>query len=100
MTKQEAIDFINNLSDDNVGVMVVTINKDDVEQYLSGEFNREYKGLSNEDKDLFLSSVSSQMHQLLEEGDNWGVGNLMKEAVEGQSVQDVLDYFDENCIVY
>ena len=99
MTKQEAIDFIEKL-DDETGVFVVSINKDDVEQNLSGDFQREFKNMSSEDKKLFLSSIATQMNQLLEEGENWGVGNLMKEAVDNETVNEVLNYFDENDVEF
>ena len=66
MTKQEAIDYINQL-DDNIGVFVVRVEPYDVERYLSDNINKHFNELSTKQQEARLSHMADELSELYEE---------------------------------
>ena len=91
MTKQEAIDYINSL-DEKSGIMVLSIQDADIEEYAGDDFKAEYNQLSEADQLRVLSSVADQMDECFEEHPDFGCRKLLETAIDGETVQDVFDY--------
>lgn len=66
MTKQEAINYINQL-DDNIGVFVVRVEPFDIERYLSDDINKQFNELSPKQQEDKLSKIADGIHILYEE---------------------------------
>ena len=66
MTKQEAINYINQL-DDNIGVFVVRVEPYDVERYLSDNINKHFNELSPKQQEARLSHMADELSELYEE---------------------------------
>ena len=89
MTKEEAIKMLNEC-DDETGFIVVTLNKYDVAAYFPDGYEL-YEALSKEDRMRFLSNVADETYDMLEQGDDYGVGNVVIDALEGWEFDEILN---------
>ena len=91
MTKQEAINYINSL-DDKSGIIVLSIQECDIEEYAEDNFKAGYRQLNEADRLKVLSGVADQMDECLEEHPDFGCRRLLETAINGETPHEVLDY--------
>ena len=100
MTKQEAVDYINELDDDKYGIFVTCIADEDVEQYCDDEFVEDFKKMPKERQLKLLSSLANQCQETLEQHPDYGFGNLVRTAIDKQTADETADYYDDHCVIY
>ncbi len=83
MTKDEAIKDIETQYEAGVrGFMVESMEDYDVEMYCGDEIKKRYAKMTDGQKEKFLSRLMDEFYTTLEEGDNYGFGNLMLDTLD------------------
>ena len=97
MTKQEAIDYISKL-DDRCGVFVEVIEDMDIERYMTEDFVHDYHNMTDKEQRHVLSVAADQCSHTLEWHGDYGIRDLLRCAIDAQTAEDVLKYYDDECV--
>ena len=100
MTKQEAVDYINDLDENENGIFVSVVQAEDIEQYCDEEFVEDFKKMPKERQLKLLSSLANQCQETLEQHPDYGFGNLVRTSIGDQTADETADYYDDHCVIY
>lgn len=100
MTKQEAVEYIAELDENENGIFVTVVQAEDVEQYCDEEFVEDFKKMPKKRQLKLLSSLANQCQEVLEQHPDYGFGNLVRTAIDKQTADETADYYDDHCVIY
>ena len=92
MTKNDAINFVKSLKDET-GVVVISLNKDDIEEYGDEEMKRRFAKMNANQKKKLLSMIAEEIRNSIEEADEYGFGNIFLNTMDWIKQDDRIDDF-------
>lgn len=94
MKKNDAIAEIKaqaKMSKGIMGFQVLSMDSDDVEEYMSDEVKARFEKMSKKQKQAFLSLLMDEIHDTLEESLEYGFKKLLADTVEMTDMDELME---------